>query len=420
MPPAVPQPPGSPRTGITRRQFHGLAVVGLVGLAAPAGRVAARSSEDPPVPETALRYASGNTRLVAVAAVPRGAPAEATERAVRAAAEAATDFAWLSRGDTVLVKPACNSGNAYPATTDPIALSAMVRLLLDRGARRVVVADMSGVQFVRFSKDGLRGSTRALMEASGMARAVLDAGGELHAFEEAGWDGFFPDAPAAGGAWTGPLLLPAVLREVDHVVLMPRCSRHLLAGSTLGLKAAVGWWRHDSRLEYHRDAASFPEKTADASTVPAVRERQRLVLTSATRVLTTFGPDQGFVVEPDPGLVFASTDVVAHDMVSLAWLLEGRRLTPERRREGLFDDPNGSGAAVNLANRVVVQWLGGLREMLRTQHLARYDLRAVWDDRVLRRAFVHTGGVPRVELVDPDGALPAAVRRTLSAAVSLA
>jgi uncharacterized protein (DUF362 family) len=52
-------------------------------------------------------------------------------------------------------------------------------------------------------------------------------------------------------------MLPQVLKEADHVVLMPRCARHLLASSTLGLKAAVGWWRHDSRLEYHGKAGSF-------------------------------------------------------------------------------------------------------------------------------------------------------------------
>ena len=47
-----------------------------------------------------------------------------------------------------------------------------------------------------------------------------------------------------------------------------------------GLKAAVGWWRHDSRLEYHRDAGTFSEKTADANAVPTIINKQRLVLTS--------------------------------------------------------------------------------------------------------------------------------------------
>ncbi len=367
-----------------------------------------------------LQHAPGAPVPVALAAVARDAADEATLRAVRAVALAATDFSWLSRGDSVLIKAACNSGNRYPATTDPLALRAMIGLLREKGAGRVVVADMSGVQFIRFTKDRLRGSTRELMEKSGMAAASRDAGAEIHAFEEAGWDGFFADKPANAESWGGEILLPAILQEMDHVILMPRCSRHLLAGSTLALKAAVGWWRHDSRLEYHRDAGSFAEKTADANTLPAIRGRQRLVLTSATKLITSFGPDQGYILRPDPGIVFASEDPVAHDMVSLAWLLAGRRATPEKHRDGLVADPHGYGAIINLANRMVVNWLGGFGQMLKAQRLSRRDVHAIWDDRVLLRAFEVFGGVPRAEVADADGSLPPALRQELERAVALA
>jgi hypothetical protein len=198
---------------------------------------------------------------------------------------------------------------------------------------------------------------------------------------------------------------------------MPRCSRHVLAGSTLGLKAAVGWWRHDARLEYHRDAATFSEKTADANTVPTMLAKQRLVLTSATKVLTTFGPDQGYVHEPETGLVIASPSVVAHDMISLAWLLQGRAATPAGLREGPLDDPNGSSLFVNVANRVVTAWLGGVSQALRMQRLERYDMQSVWDDRVLRRAFTTGGGVPTLAIADAKG-VPAALRARLVADVT--
>ena len=402
---------------MTRRRFHGVAAGAATALAfggcahtAPRSRAEAAAG---------LGYRGGAETPVALAALPRGSLREAVARAVRAACEAATDFAWLSRGDRVLVKPASNSANPHPATSDPTAVHALVRLLLEKGAGRVVVADMSGVQFVRFSQDRLSGSTRAIMQANGIARAAEEAGAQVHAFEEAGWDGFDPETPAATGHWQGPLWMPALLREVDHVVLLPRCSRHLLAGSTLGLKCGVGWWRHDSRLEYHRDAASFSEKTADASTVPSLAAKQRLVLTAATKVLATFGPDDGRVVEPETGLVVASTDVVAHDLVSLAWLLEGRALLPPGARRGLFDDPNSSEAFVNAANRIVTHWLGGLGQALRAQRLRRYDLDTVWDDRVLRRAFANAGGVPRVALADADGSLPPALLGRLAAEASL-
>jgi len=296
---------------------------------------------------------------------------------------------------------------------------AVVSLLFERGAGRVIVADMSGVQFVRFSQDRLRGSTRAIMQANGIARAAEEAGAEVQAFEEAGWDGFYPEAVPVPGAWRGPLWLPNVLREADHVVLLPRCSRHILAGSTLGLKCAVGWWRHDARLEYHRDAATFSEKTADANLAPSLLAKQRLVLSAAAQVLTTFGPDDGHVHAPEAGLVFASPSVVAHDLVSLAWLVRARGEIPAGLRSGLVDDPNTNETFVNFSNRIVTAWLGGLGEALRAQWLRRYDLPDVWHDRVLARAFANAGGVPRVELADADGSVPPALRAAIAGAVAL-
>jgi hypothetical protein len=213
-------------------------------------------------------------------------------------------------------------------------------------------------------------------------------------------------------------MLPKVLREVDHVILLPRTSRHLLAGSTLGLKAAVGWWGHDSRLEYHRDAGTFSEKTADANAVPTIAAKQRLVLTSGTQVLASFGPDSGYVHAPEHGLVFASPSVVAHDMTSLAWLLGARAAMPADRRSGPIDDPNESTVFVNVANRAVTAMLGGMGQAMRTQHLARYDLDTVWDDRVLRRAFVQTGGVPAITFADADGSVPPDLRGRLAVAVT--
>ena len=396
---------------LTRRQLIATGAAASASLAIPK-RVRAKTSLPP------LALASGATIPIALAGVPRGAAPEVVAQAVRVAACGPDDLKWLSRGDTVFIKVASNSGNPYPATTDPIAVRAMVELLRARGARRVIVGDMSGVQFVRFWKDGLRGSSRALMNQNGIARAAQEAGAELHAFEEAGWDGFFEERPTVTGTWAGPVMLPAILREVDHIVLMPRCSRHTLAGSTLALKSAVGWWRHDARLEYHRDAATFSEKTADANTVPTILAKQRLVLTSATRVLTTFGPDDGFKHAPDTGLVLASPSAVAHDMLSLAWLLAGREATPKAEREGMFDDPNESTTFVNVANRVVVAWLGGLGEAMRMQRLERYDMATIWDDRVLRRAFHATGGVPRVELAAVNDGISGALRERLTTYVT--
>jgi len=402
---------------ISRRGFGRLSALGMAALGASSVASSARAGEPLLGPES-LRPAAGPAVPVAVAGVPRAEREAATGSAVALAVGTATDFAWLSRGDTVLIKVSCNSGNVFPATTDPLALRAVVGMLKERGAGRVIVADMSGVQSLRFSPDETRGSSRALMQQAGLAQVAESAGAEVQAFEEAGWDGFYAEAPEASGSWKGEIALPNVLREADHVILMPRCSRHLLAGSTLAQKCAVGWWRHDSRLEYHHDASTFAEKTADANTVPSLREKQRLVVTSATRVLALFGPDTGRAVSPETGIVFASPDPVAHDLVSLSWLLATRAEIPESERDGLLADPNTSANVVNLANKVVTLWLGGLGKAMSAERLRPWPTSDVWNDRVMRRAFEIRGGVPAVELADVGG-LPEALHSDLAASVRL-
>jgi uncharacterized protein (DUF362 family) len=355
--------------------------------------------------------ASGPQIRVFLAGVGRGASEQVMKLAVRAVAEATTDFSWLSKGDAVFIKPALNSGNPYPATTNPIAIGAMVELLRQKGARRVIVGDMCGIEHVKLSPKGLTGSSRHLMEASGMARAVQAAGAEIHFFEEAGWDAFYEDAPAAGSHWKRDLMMPNILKEVEHIILMPRCGRHVLAGSTLGLKAAVGYWRTDTRLEYHRNASTFQEKTAEGNTLETLRKKQRLVLSAADKILTTFGPDEGHVLQPENGLVIGSESVVAHDMVSLAWLLENRRNIPPSGKEGFKDS---SQWVARIGNHYVVNKLGGWGPTLASEKLTKNDIHAIWDDRVLNRAYQVFGGMPRVILEAANNALPEDLKRRLS------
>ncbi len=392
---------------ITRRQLGALAASGIAALTLPPAARSAPSALDPLAEQRGSAFA-------ALAGVARGSSDDAVGDAVRRAALEASDFSWLSRGDRVVIKTVCNSGGEYPFTTDPVSLRAMIRLLKERGARKVIVADMSGVQSVRFSKDRTRGSTRALMTQNKMAQAAETAGAEVHAFEESGWDAFHAERPATGPSWPADVMMPDIVNETDHIVLMPRCARHVLAGSTLGLKAAVGWWRHDSRLAYHYKGASLPEKTAEANSVPSLIGKQRLVLTTATKVVSTYGPDKGYVREPDTGLIIASPSVVAHDMLSMSWLLENMRLTPNEAKDGFMDDPHRVSLVVSMANRVVVGWLnGGIGKMLSDDPPPSVEHQSIWDDRVLRRAFEVFGGVPDLELADALGDLPAPIMQML-------
>jgi uncharacterized protein (DUF362 family) len=394
-----------------RRKFMKLVAGASIATALPLARRAGASA----LPSRGKALVPGPAIRVFLAGVNKDASESQIKQAVRSAAEAATDFGWLSKGDAVFIKIAMNSGNPYPATTSPLAVAAMVGLLKEKGAGRVIVGDMSGVEHVRFSSSRQTGSSRKLMETSGMAGLVHAAGAEPHFFEEAGWNAFYGETPRAGTHWKHPLMMPAILKEVNHIVLMPRCGRHILAGATLGLKAAVGYWRHDTRLEYHHDASTFHEKTAEANTVETLLKKQRLVATAANKILCTNGPDSGYVFRPDRGLVIASESVVAHDMVSLAWLLENRRAMPEPEKNGFMDT---SRMVPRIANHVVVGWLGGWGPALTAETFNKNTLNGIWDDKALNRAYEILGGVPAVVLESSNDAVPADLKERLVTATS--
>jgi len=266
-------------------------------------RAWAVAASDPPA------VCAGYRPRVAAGWVPAGEPG-AFERALRSIVDAATDFAWLAPGDRVLVKVASNSGSRFPATSSPAALFALARLLYTRGAGTVWIGDQAGVHLVHHTRHQRKGSTRALMQQNGLWQAATAAGAVPLAFEEAGYDAYLAERVPGGGHWRDEVWIARAAAEADHIVYLPRVSHHTLAFATLGLKLGVGWLREDSRLELHRDADSFAQKFAEVNRLPAIADRLRLVVTDATAVQTTFGPDFGYVARPAAGLVLASTDLL--------------------------------------------------------------------------------------------------------------
>lgn len=360
----------------------------------------------------------GSSKTVSLAPLNRDPSSQEMDQAIRDATLAVDNLDWLQPGDSVLIKPVLNSGKPYPSTTSPLALASMIRLLKEKGAGRVIVGDMSGVGHLDQRPEGCKGSSRKLAKSAGMLNPVLDAGAEWAFFEEAGWDSFYEEQPAPGSHWQRGIMLPNILRKVDHIVSMPRCSRHALLGNTLGIKSVVGYMRYDTRLEYHHAAKSIQEKTAEANTVPTLLQKQRLVVTAADKILATFGPDLGHVIAPPQGLVIASRSMIAHDLVSLAWLMMHWQQAPWLNRQFLTD-PSSNKFVTNMANRVVAGVLGGWKWGFSAETMANSPLPNIWRDRTLIRACELMGGVPTVQLQPTQSSISPQLLAELSSMVTL-
>lgn len=271
------------------------------------------------------------------------------DRAIEAALlEATDDLAWLAAGDKVLLKPAMNSGDPYPSTTHPQALITVARILRERGAE-VIVGDKPGVAYVLADRHGSRKKpSRLLFERCGMSSPELHFVG----FEERDWDEGFYKFEHPRSSWPDGFFLTRWVDEVDHVINLPRLSSHAQTGVTLGFKSFVGLLRDDSRMCFHANgpyhtviraaalgadldtsddgAGAFFEKITDISLATA--DKLRCTLFVATCGQVTFGPDRyslaignrgilpAHVQTPDTGLVFASSNQVAAEVVAIAFL----------------------------------------------------------------------------------------------------
>lgn len=168
------------------------------------------------------------------------ATVKSSKEAVRQACKH-LDFSWLSKGDSVFVKLSVNSGNLHPAVTSPEAVRGMVAELYKRGAGKVIVGDQAGVEHVRHVSSGKRfSSTSKLLVQDGLQKAINDADAQAHLFDDQDYHkGWFPAKPPAGSAWKA-IFLPKIIKQVDHIVYLPRLSSHAIAGNTIGHKIAVG------------------------------------------------------------------------------------------------------------------------------------------------------------------------------------
>jgi uncharacterized protein (DUF362 family) len=337
------------------------------------------------------------------------------EDAVRQAC-AKLDFSWLKAGDSVLIKIASNSGNVHPAVTSPAAVRGLVAELKARGAKRVVVGEQSGVESVRLVAGEKRfKSTKELLAKNGLLAAIGESGAEGHFFDDQGYDkGYFEATPPAGSHWQQKMMLPNIIREVDHIVYLPRLSSHVLAGYTHGLKIAVGWLRDDSRNHLHLDAASFYEKYVEVNYVKEIRDRFRLVLTLAEAMLLHAGPDKGTVHTLDPRLVIASRNLASHDAIASGVLLHASGLVEPATQGGIPYSPNTADGINKLfvtqfvTSATGIPWGPGDPASY-TQLKAHAFEKNASSDRAIARAFAISGTPSKIRAVvvaePPDGAL---------------
>ena len=193
------------------------------------------------------------------------------------------------------------------------------------------------------------------------------------------------------------MMLPNVIKEADHIVYLPRLSSHILAGYTHGLKSSVGWLRDDSRNHLHLDAASFYEKYTEVNYADEIRDRFRMIITLAEKMLLDLGPDDGTVHPVDPMIAIASQNLAHHDALSVAIQLHIDQVvepdTTLSYSAGLANTVNKAFVTTLVESRTGLEWGPGAAEDYTDLEAHPFE-QGLSSDRGLARAWQIEGGAP--------------------------
>jgi uncharacterized protein (DUF362 family) len=215
----------------------------------------------------------------------------------------------IEKGDEILLKPNFNTGDAPPGSSDPDFVKAVIELLYEHGASKVVLGESS-----MFSL-----STRKVLEDTGMLQKAEEAGAEVVPFDEGKWV-----KVSTGGEYLSKVSLPERALEAKKLVYVCCMKTHRFAKFTLSLKLAVGFMKPSERMLLH--ARNLEEKIADLNLVV----HPSLIIMDGRKCFISGGPACGEL--RNPNVVLASGDRIATDV-------EAIKVIKSFEDSNLTDDP---------------------------------------------------------------------------------
>jgi uncharacterized protein (DUF362 family) len=206
----------------------------------------------------------------------------------------------LGNGDRVLVKPNFNSPDPFPASTDLAFLQSVIELILETGAK-VTIGESSG---------GVWRPTRKVFSQLGVPKFARTLGVGLIAFDDRPDDWVQINIK---GDYLSRVIMPRSAYEADKIIYLPCVKTHNLAAFSGAIKLAFGFVAPGQRRGFH--LGHLQEKLAEVG----LCWQPDLIVMDGRKAFVTGGPAKGKVVEP--GLVFASGDLVAIDVEAIKVLL---------------------------------------------------------------------------------------------------
>lgn len=311
---------------VTRREFFRKAALGAVGAGAlmagscrkpaapgearPVGEIPTPAAPQPaqPTGPTATASSGGKSRVVIArhsgvtsnAQVQEAPLGQMIDKAVmELSGEASAEKAWgkyFSPDEVVGVKV---NGLGGPSMATSVVLT------------KLCVERLQGIG-VKADNIIIWDSNRGFLANCGLEMPSMWGAQVLTMGEE--WDRVYEQ-----GSFRGPLTA-IVTKRVDSYLNLPIVKDHSGAGITLAMKNHYG--SHQNPSDHHGNRCD--PYIADLNTIPAIRDKQRLIICDGTRGQAKGGPSYNPQYAWNPNLVMAAVDPVAHDTVG--WeIIEAKR-----------------------------------------------------------------------------------------------
>jgi uncharacterized protein (DUF362 family) len=221
--------------------------------------------------------------------------------------------AW-DRSERILFKINLNTADAYPASTDPEFLSALLDAMRDEGYRNLLVGDCSSIGAL---------PTRRVAAQTGITEALRDRA-QLICFDNEPWVRL-----TIGGKYLSSAVVPKIVFQIDRIIHLANMKTHCLADFSFGMKLGVGYMHPLERRELHREY--LHEKVSEL----ALAVQPDLTVIDGQKAFVCGGPVNGRVEKA--GVVLWGENPLAVDVETY------RRLYALKKEfnclEGFAEDP---------------------------------------------------------------------------------
>ncbi len=212
------------------------------------------------------------------------------------------------KGRNVLIKPNTNSNNPHPASTNPIVVGTIVKMLFESGANKVTVGDSSN----------LNNNTKDVMHDQGIQKAVEDEGGEVIYLE----DEEFITMEIPGGKWLTETRISKPVLEAERLIDIPTIKSHNVTNYSMSMKNFVGIIHKESRFDpkWEPSTKVFHAcgNPAEAAAELNVLVNPDLVVMDGTKSLVSYGEGDDSGEVRDTNIIIASGDRIANDVIGLS------------------------------------------------------------------------------------------------------